>query len=56
MGFVKKLLSILVFTGFVLALGVVGCGSPTSNPAPATTKTTDTKTTDTKTTATKTTN
>jgi hypothetical protein len=49
MNIVKKLLSLLVFTCFVITLGVgvVGCGSPTTAPAPTTTKTTtDTKTTD----------
>jgi hypothetical protein len=50
---VKKLLALLIVPGFLAVLS--GCPSPTSNPAPTTTKTTDTKTTDTKTTDTKTT-
>jgi len=36
MCFVKKLLALVLLAGFV-TVGVVGCGSPTSNPKPATT-------------------
>jgi hypothetical protein len=47
MNIVKKLLTFLVLAGFVIILGGVGCGSPTTAPAPATTKPAETtKTTD----------
>jgi len=42
MNIVKKLLSMLLVAGFMMAL--VGCGSPTSNPPPKTTTTTTTTT------------
>jgi hypothetical protein len=44
MNIVKKLLCAFVVAGFVF--GLVGCGSPTSNPVKSTTTTTTTTKTD----------